>query len=143
MANPPKRGPGGPGGGHGRGPGRPFQKPKNMGKTVRRLFGYVSHSKLLLLLVGLCLLASVFTNLGGSYMQRGIINNFITSLGLEPLPLIRNNGAGTREGQGDLGEDLTRVTAQILSSFYQTIVDLHKDSIQGQDHVRQVVIYHA
>jgi ATP-binding cassette subfamily B protein len=50
-----------------------------MGKTVRRLFSYVSHSKLLLLLVGLCLLASVFTNLGGSYMQRGIINDFLYS----------------------------------------------------------------
>ena len=75
MAGPnrgPGRGPGGPGG-----PG--FQKPKNMGKTVRRLFGYVAHSKLLLLLVGLCLLASVFTNLGGSYMQRGIINDFLYS----------------------------------------------------------------
>ena len=75
----PNRGPG-----PGRGPGGPgprggFQKPKNMGKTVRRLFGYVSHSKLLLLLVGLCLLASVFTNLGGSYMQRGIINDFLYS----------------------------------------------------------------
>ena len=47
----PNRGPG-----SGRGPGGPgsrggFQKPKNMGKTVRRLFSYVSHSKLLLLLV--------------------------------------------------------------------------------------------
>ena len=74
----------GPGPGPGRGPGGPgprggFQKPKNMGKTVRRLFGYVAHSKLLLLLVGLCLLASVFTNLGGSYMQRGIINDFLYS----------------------------------------------------------------
>ena len=75
----PNRGPG-----SGRGPGGPdarggFQKPKNMGKTVRRLFSYVSNSKLLLLLVALCLLASVFTNLGGSYMQRGIINDFLWS----------------------------------------------------------------
>ena len=75
----PNRGPG-----PGRGPGGPgarggFQKPKNMGKTVRRLIGYVAHSKLLLLLVALCLLLSVFTNLGGSYMQRGIINEFLYS----------------------------------------------------------------
>ena len=66
----PNRGPGGRGG---------FQKPKNMGKTIRRLLGYVSHSKKLLLLVAFCLLLSVFTNLGGSYMQRGIINNFLWS----------------------------------------------------------------
>ena len=66
----PNRGPGGRGG---------FQKPKNMGKTIRRLLGYVSHSKMLLLLVAFCLLLSVFTNLGGSYMQRGIINNFLWS----------------------------------------------------------------
>ena len=72
----PNRGPG-----SGRGPGGRggFQKPKNMGKTVRRLFSYVSHSKLLLLAVFLCLLLSVATNLGGSYMQRGIINNFLWS----------------------------------------------------------------
>lgn len=69
----PGRGPGGPGARGG------FQKPKNMGKTVRRLIGYVAHSKLLLLLVALCLLLSVFTNLGGSYMQRGIINEFLYS----------------------------------------------------------------
>ena len=50
-----------------------------MGKTIRRLIGYVSHSKMLLLLVAVCLLLSVFTNLGGSYMQRGIINNFLWS----------------------------------------------------------------
>ena len=66
----PNRGPGGRGG---------FQKPKNMGKTIRRLLGYVSHSKMLLLLVAVCLFLSVFTNLGGSYMQRGIINNFLWS----------------------------------------------------------------
>ena len=72
----PNRGPG-----SGRGPGARggFQKPKNMGKTIRRLIGYVSHSKMLLLLVAVCLLLSVFTNLGGSYMQRGIINNFLWS----------------------------------------------------------------
>ena len=75
----PNRGPG-----SGRGPGGPgsrggFQKPKNMGKTIARLSKYVANSKLALVFVLLCLLASVLTNLGGSYMQRGIINNFIWS----------------------------------------------------------------
>ena len=81
------------------GPNRPprggYQKPKNIGKTVSRLVGYLTRSKLPLLLVLLCLLISVFTNLGGSYMMRGIINNFIWSgctdfagLGLSILKLV-------------------------------------------------------
>ena len=56
-----------------------FQKPKNMGKTISRLLGYLTRSKLPLLAVLGCLLMSVCTNLGGSYMMRGIINNFIWS----------------------------------------------------------------
>ena len=71
----PNRGPGSGGPGSRGG----FQKPKNMGKTVRRLAGYVTHSKMLLLFVLLCLATSVATNLGGSYMMRGIINNFVYS----------------------------------------------------------------
>ncbi|MDD5938286.1 MAG: ABC transporter ATP-binding protein, partial [Clostridiales bacterium] len=50
-----------------------------MGKTVRRLLGYLTRSPLPLLLVLACLLISVVANLGGSYMMRGIINNFIWS----------------------------------------------------------------
>ena len=68
----------GPGAGRHGGPGGP-QKPKNMGKTIARLGTYVAKNKLALLFVLLCLLASVFTNLGGSYMQRDIINSFIYS----------------------------------------------------------------
>ena len=56
-----------------------YQKPKNMGRTIVRLFGYVTRSPLPLVLVLLCLLLSVGSNLGGSYMMRGIINDFIWS----------------------------------------------------------------
>ena len=66
-----------------------------MGKTIRRLVGYLTRSKLPLLFVLLCLLISVGTNIGGSYMMRGIINNFIWSgctdfagLGLAILKLV-------------------------------------------------------
>ncbi|MBE6973737.1 MAG: ABC transporter ATP-binding protein [Ruminococcaceae bacterium] len=62
-----------------RGPRGGFQKPKNMGKTIARLAKYVARNKLALVFVLLCLTASVFTNLGGSYMQRDIINNFLYS----------------------------------------------------------------
>jgi len=68
----PNRGPG-PGGRSG------FQKPKNAVKTILRLAGYVAKNKLALVFVLLCLIASVFANLGGSYMQRDIINNFFWS----------------------------------------------------------------
>ena len=71
----PNRGPG-PGGPGARGG---FQKPKDMRRTIIRLAGYVAKSKLTLLFVLLCLLASVFANLGGTYLQRGIINEFIWS----------------------------------------------------------------
>jgi len=50
-----------------------------MGRTVRRLFGYLTRSPLPLLAVLFCLLASVATNLGGTFMMRGIINEFIWS----------------------------------------------------------------
>ena len=44
-----------------------------------RLVGYLTKSKLPLLFVLFCLLVSVGTNLGGSYLMRPIINNFIWS----------------------------------------------------------------
>ena len=72
-----------------------YQKPKNMGKTISRLLGYLTRNPLPLFLVIGCLLVSVLTNLGGSYMMRGIINDFIWSgctdfagLGLAILKLI-------------------------------------------------------
>ena len=61
---------------------------------MSRLLGYLTKSKLPLLFVLLCLLISVGTNLGGSYLMRPIINNFIwsgctdfTGLGLAILQL--------------------------------------------------------
>ena len=56
-----------------------YARPKNMAKTIRRLVGYLTKSKLPLVAVFLFLMLSVFTNLGGSYMMRDIINSFIWS----------------------------------------------------------------
>ncbi|MEG2421189.1 MAG: ABC transporter transmembrane domain-containing protein, partial [Oscillospiraceae bacterium] len=64
----------------GHGPGAPrggFQKPKNAGKTIRRLLTYLGKNPLPLLAVLICLLLSVGCNLVGSYLMRPIINNFI------------------------------------------------------------------
>ena len=49
-------------------------KPKDMKKTALRLVGYLTKSKLPLLFVLLCLLVSVGSNLGGSYLVRPITN---------------------------------------------------------------------
>ena len=72
-----------------------FAKPKDLKKTALRLLGYLTQSPLPLLLVLLCLVTSVATNIGGTYMLRGIINNFIWSgctdfagLGLAILKLV-------------------------------------------------------
>ena len=67
---------GGPHGPHG-GPRGGFQKPKNMGKTVSTLLGYVGRSKWLLGIVALCLLLNVGCSVGGSYMLKPLINDCI------------------------------------------------------------------
>ncbi len=71
---------------HGRGNNK-FAKPKDAKKTIFRLLGYLSQSKLPLIGVGLLLLISVGTNLGGSYYMRPLINSLVD---------------GTFQGPGDL-----------------------------------------
>ena len=65
------------------GPGRPprggYQKPQNIGQTLRRLLGYLTSNPLPLILVFTCLLCSVGTNLAGTYLMRGLINDFVWS----------------------------------------------------------------
>ncbi len=73
-------GPGGRGmgGGKGRGPaGMMGGKPKNTGKTIARLLGYLSPYKIRLVFVIFFLLVRTGTMLAGGYMLRPIINNYI------------------------------------------------------------------
>ena len=64
-----------------RGPHRGgFQKPKDAGKTIRRLLGYITAKKALLLLIGFCLLCSTVTGIAGTYLLRPIINNLTGSM---------------------------------------------------------------
>ncbi len=72
-------GPGrGMGGGRGRGPaGMMGGKPKNAGRTIARLLGYLSPYKIRLVFVIFFLLVRTGTSLAGSYMLRPIINNYI------------------------------------------------------------------
>ena len=72
----------GPGGG-GRG-GRnamPVVKPKNVKKTVGRLFSYISHEKWKLGIVFLCVIGGTIANLAASYMLRPIINGLTSAEG--------------------------------------------------------------
>ena len=62
------------GGGPGGGPRGGYQKPKNVGKTVKRLMGYLTQKKWPLLVVLLCLVLSTLASVGGSYLLRPISN---------------------------------------------------------------------
>ena len=75
----------GPGG---RGARGGFQKPKNLGKTIVRLMGYLAQKKWPLLIVLVCLLGSVFTNIAGSsFINLVIINNIAGGVYTSPAGL--------------------------------------------------------
>ena len=71
MANP--RPMGGPGGKNRHG----YQKPKNMGKTIRKLMEYLGRSKWLLLIVAVCLVLYSVCTVGGSYLLKPLVNEAI------------------------------------------------------------------
>ena len=65
-----------------------FQKPKNLGKTIVRLMGYLARRKWPLLIVLVCLLGSVFTNIAGSsFINLVIINNIAGGVYTSPAGL--------------------------------------------------------
>ena len=73
-------GPMGPGG-----PGKGFRnqvkKPKDMRKTLGRLWGYISADTGMLLLVFFCVILSTISSLAGSYMLRPVINSIVSEEG--------------------------------------------------------------
>lgn len=70
-------GPGGPG----RGPKGPVSKPKDMKKTLGRLWKYISADTGMLVLVFLCVVLSTISSLAGSYMLRPVINSIVSEDG--------------------------------------------------------------
>ena len=79
MPGPGPRGPGARGG---------FQKPKDLRKTVVRLMGYLARRKWPLLIVLVCLLGSVCTNIAGSsFINLVIINNIADGAYASPAAL--------------------------------------------------------
>ena len=71
MANP--RPMGGPGGRNRHG----YQKPKNMGKTLKKLMEYLGRSKWLLIIVAVCLVLYSVCTIGGSYLLKPLVNDAI------------------------------------------------------------------
>ena len=57
--------------------GHPFQKPKNVKKTVLRLFGYLSKRKWLLILVVVMVLLSTLGMVSASYFIRVIVDDYL------------------------------------------------------------------
>lgn len=72
----PKNGPGG----HGGAPRGGFQKPKNMGKTVSKLFSYLGKSKGLLVLVVIFVLLSSVGMIASSYFIKIVIDNYLVPM---------------------------------------------------------------
>ena len=55
-----------------------FQKPKNAGKTIRRLLTYITGHRLLIV-IGLCLLVGTASSIAGVYILRPILNGLVSS----------------------------------------------------------------
>ena len=69
------------GGGPGRGPGpRAKGKPKNIGRTVKRLLSYVGRYKVRLSLVFLCMILTTVASLCGGYLLVPIINRITLAI---------------------------------------------------------------
>ena len=77
-----------PGGRGGPGAARDAKgKPKNTGKTIKRILSYVSKYRFHLIVVLLCMLISTLTSLCGSYMLAPIINRIQFEVTGETVPL--------------------------------------------------------
>lgn len=73
--------PKGPGPGNRGARNMPISKPKNMKKTLGRLFSYIAKDKWKLVIVCLCVVGGTIANLAGSYMLRPIINGLTSPEG--------------------------------------------------------------
>ncbi|MDD7646739.1 MAG: ABC transporter ATP-binding protein, partial [Ruminococcus bromii] len=65
-------------GGHG--PRGGFQRPKNMGKTLGRLLGYITKRNWLLGIVFLCVIVSAASSVAGTYLLRPVLNELVSDL---------------------------------------------------------------
>ena len=54
-----------------------YKRPKNLGKTIRRLLGYLGQHKLSLAAVALMVVCSCMANILGTYLLRPVIRDYI------------------------------------------------------------------
>ncbi len=80
MKGPSFRGPGGFGGRGPGGRGGPGAKPQHAGKTLKRIFSYMTEYKLLLGIVAVCIVFSSAAMVVLIYMMKPVLNNFIIPL---------------------------------------------------------------
>ena len=59
------------------------QKPKDAKKTLKRLMGYITRRKWLLVIVFLCIVINAVSGIAGTYMIRPILNDLVTSAPLQ------------------------------------------------------------
>jgi ATP-binding cassette subfamily B protein len=78
------KGPGGPGGG----PRGGYAKPKDLKKTIVRMFGYIGTRPLMLVGALICVVLSSISGVAGTYVMRPIINNLTEAVqnGQKVLP---------------------------------------------------------
>ncbi len=65
------KGPAGPGSG----PRGGYERPKNLGRTILRMFSYLAKRPILLVLVAVCVVVSSLGHVAATYMMRPILNN--------------------------------------------------------------------
>ena len=116
------------GGGPGRGPGpRAKGKPKNIGKTIRRLLSYVGKYKARLILVFFCMLLTTVSSLCGGYLLVPIINRITLAVNpnavLEPSKIaqiadgIIERFAGTSFIQSLMTNTVYEVTFYVIAAL--------------------------
>ena len=66
-----------------------YQRPKNMGKTLSRLLGYITNRKWLLVVVFLCVIVSSAASVAGTYLIRPVLNELVSDLPAAHLPFRR------------------------------------------------------
>ena len=88
----PGPGPGGPGGG----PRGGYSRPKNLGRTLLRMFSYLARRPILLVLVVVFVVCASLSNVAATYMLRPIINSLEAAVtaGQNTLPTLLSSCLG-------------------------------------------------
>jgi ATP-binding cassette subfamily B protein len=105
----------------GTGPSMAFQKPKNVGATIRRILAYFGASKYALIVVCILLVISTGSALAGSYFLKPLVNNYIIpgnfkglAVALAVLAVIYLIGVVASYSQGRVMVTIGQKTANLM-----------------------------